>query len=60
MASTTARKSSAPMIVGAVLGTLLFAAATYVVVDVAGGTEVEADYSNTPNGVVPSPPAFDE
>lgn len=58
MASSTERKSSAPMIVGAVLGTLLFAGATYAVVDVAGGTDVSPDYSNTPNGVTPSAPEF--
>ena len=58
MASTTTRKSNVPVIVGAVVGTLLFAVSTYVVVDVAGGTDLSPSYSNTPNGVHPGPPAF--
>lgn len=47
---------------GTILLTLLlvalFAVATFLVVKAAGGTEVSADYSNTPNAVVPGPPAF--
>ena len=49
-------KRDLPMILAAVLGTIAFAVGTYAVVEAAGGTDVEADYSNTPNGVVPGPP----
>ena len=56
--ASTAPKSNVPMIVGAVLGTLVFAVSTYVVVETAGGTDLSPSYSNTPNGVHPGPPAF--
>ena len=50
-------KSNAPLYVAALLGLTLYAVGTYVVVEVAGGTEVSSTDSNTPNGVVPGPPA---
>ncbi len=56
--STTRSKSNAPVIIAAVIGTLIFSVVTYVVVDVAGGVDVGPEYSNTPNGVVPGPPEF--
>lgn len=56
--ASPARKSNVPVIVGAVLGTLVFAVSTYVVVEVAGGTDLSPSYSNTPNGVHPGPPEF--
>lgn len=37
---------------------LLFAVVTFAVVKAAGGTDLSADYSNTPNATVPGPPAF--
>ncbi len=48
------------------LGTIVFAmlllaafcTATFIIVKVAGGTDVSPSYSNTPNAVVPGPPAF--
>lgn len=46
------------MVIAALLSTVVFAVGTYYVVEVAGGTKVEADYSNTPNGVTPGPPDF--
>ena len=52
------KKSIVPLIVGAVVGTAVFCVSSYLVVDAAGGTKVESDYSNTPNAVVPGPPAF--
>ena len=51
-------KSPLPMVVGALLGTAVFCVSTYLVVDAAGGTKVESDYSNTPNAVTPGAPAF--
>ena len=52
------RKSNVPMYVLAILGLALYGATTYVVTEVAGGTGVHSDESNTPNGVVPGPPDF--
>jgi hypothetical protein len=52
------RTSLIPAIVGLLVGTAVFCVTTFVVVDQAGGTKVESDYSNTPNAVVPGPPAF--
>jgi hypothetical protein len=52
------RTSLVPLIVGAIVGTAVFCLTTYLVVEQAGGTKVESDYSNTPNAVVPGPPAF--
>ncbi len=51
-------KSSTPVVLAAVVGTVFYAAATYYFVDIAGGTKIEADYSNTPNGVTEGPPDF--
>lgn len=51
-------KSNVPTVVGAIVATLVFAGATYVVVDQAGGTDVSPGYSNTPNGVTPGAPEF--
>ncbi len=56
--SKTKKKSDAPMIIGALVGIAVYAAATYVVVEVAGGTEVQTGDSNTPNGVTVGPPSF--
>ena len=50
-------KSNVPLYVAALLGLTVYAVGTYVVVEVAGGTEVSSTDSNTPNGVVPGPPA---
>ena len=36
----------------------LFCVATFMIVKAAGGTDVSPSYSNTPNAVVPGPPAF--
>ena len=36
----------------------LFGGVTYAVVRAAGGADVSPSYSNTPNAVVPGPPAF--
>jgi hypothetical protein len=55
---TNKKKSDAPMIIGAVLGIAVFATVTYVAVDVAGGTSVETNDSNTPNGVTVGPPSY--
>jgi hypothetical protein len=52
------RKSNLPMIVLSVIGLLIYTFGTYIVVDLAGGTKVSPDYSNTPNATVPGPPAF--
>ena len=52
------RTSLVPLIVGTLVGMAVFCVTTYVVVEQAGGTKVESDYSNTPNAVVPGPPAF--
>lgn len=60
MASTSKStgKSNVPMYVMTVLGLVIYAATTWVVVDNAGGVGVHSEDSNTPNGVVPGPPAF--
>ena len=52
------QKSNVPLIVMTAVGLAIYAAATYVVVDQAGGVGVHSDDSNTPNAVVPGPPAF--
>ena len=51
-------KSNIPMYVLTLVGLVIYAATTWVVVDHAGGVGVHANDSNTPNGVVPGPPAF--
>jgi hypothetical protein len=59
MASAAAKKkSNLPMFVVAALGLALYGVGTYVVVEVAGGTGIHADYSNTPNGVTAGAPDF--
>ncbi|MCW2587248.1 MAG: hypothetical protein JWN55_2764, partial [Frankiales bacterium] len=45
-------------IVVAFLAMLAFGAITYYTVEVAGGTGISPEYSNTPNGVVPGPPGL--
>lgn len=52
------RTSLVPLIAGTLVGVTVFCVVTTLVVDAAGGTKVESDYSNTPTGVVPGPPAF--
>lgn len=52
------RKSNVPMYVMTFVSLAIFAATTYVVVDQAGGVGVRPEDSNTPNAVVPGPPAF--
>lgn len=52
------RKSLVPLIAGTLVGVAVFGVATTLVVEAAGGTKVAPDYSNTPTGVVPGPPAF--
>ena len=52
------RKSLVPLIVGTLVGVAVYSVATTLVIDAAGGSQVESDYSNTPTGVVPGPPAF--
>jgi hypothetical protein len=52
------RRSNVPTVIAAVVGTVVFAVSTYIVVEVAGGTKVESSDSNTPNGVTPGPPDF--
>lgn len=42
----------------ALLALALFSVVVYVVVSISGGVGVSPDYSNTPNAVVPGPPAF--
>lgn len=54
----TGQKSNVPLYVATLLGLAIYGAGTYVVTEIAGGTGVHADYSNTPNGVVEGPPAF--
>lgn len=44
------------LILAAMVATVLFGALTWWVVDRAGGTAVDANYSNTPNATVPGPP----
>jgi hypothetical protein len=56
MASAAKKKSNLPMFVVAAIGLTIYSVGTYVVVEVAGGTGVHSDYSNTPNGVTPGPP----
>ncbi|MCW2599753.1 MAG: hypothetical protein JWM02_1582 [Frankiales bacterium] len=51
-------KSNLMPIVASIAGLAIYAVGTYVVVEAAGGTQVSSDYSNTPNGTVPGPPAF--
>lgn len=58
MASNKQQRSNAPMIVMTLLGLAVYAATTYIVVDQAGGVGVHSNDSNTPNAVVPGPPAF--
>lgn len=41
-----------------VLLVFLYAIATYVIVQTAGGVKLSPDYSNTPNATVPGPPPF--
>lgn len=50
-------KSDTPKIILTVVGLAIYAVGTYVVVQVAGGTEVSSHYGNTPNATVPGPPA---
>ncbi len=50
--------SNVRVIVGALVGVAVYCVSTYLVVEQAGGTKVEADYSNTPNGVTPGAPDF--
>ena len=52
------KKSNAPLYVGTILGLALYGVGTYVVTEVAGGTEVIETDSNTPNAVVPGPPGI--
>jgi hypothetical protein len=52
------RRSNVPMYVLALVGLAIYGATTYVVTDVAGGTGVHSDDSNTPNAVVSGPPDF--
>jgi hypothetical protein len=58
MASAARNKSNVPMFVMAVIGLLVYSVGTYVVIEVAGGTGIHSEYSNTPNGVTVGPPAF--
>jgi hypothetical protein len=51
------RKSNVPMYVLTAVGLAIYAATTYIVVDQAGGVGVHSDDSNTPNAIVPGPPA---
>ena len=51
-------KSNLMPIVAAILGLAVYAVGTYAVVEVAGGTKISPEESNTPNGVTPGPPAF--
>ncbi len=60
MASTSksTSKSNVPMYALTVIGLVIYAATTWVVVDNAGGVGTNSDDSNTPNGVVSGPPPF--
>lgn len=58
MESKSSGKSNVPMYVAAIVGLVIYGATTYIVTEVAGGTGVHADESNTPNAVVPGPPPF--
>jgi hypothetical protein len=49
-------RSNTVTLVVAFLATVVFGVITYVCVEVAGGTGISSEYSNTPNGVVPGPP----
>jgi hypothetical protein len=60
MSSAAKNKSNVPMLVMAILGITLYGVGTYVVVEVAGGTGIHADYSNTPNGVTAGAPDFEK
>jgi hypothetical protein len=51
-------KSNVPLYVMTAVGLAIYAATTWIVVDNAGGVGVHSDDSNTPNAVVPGPPAF--
>lgn len=51
-------RSNAGTILLAVVALLMVGIVTFAVVKVAGGTDVSPGYSNTPNAVVPGPPAF--
>ena len=44
--------------VTAVLGVVVYSVGVWAVVEQAGGTKIEPDYSNTPNAVTSAPPAF--
>lgn len=54
----TTSRSNAGTILLAVVALLLLGVVTFAVVKAAGGTDVSPAYSNTPNAVVPGPPAF--
>lgn len=56
--ATNARRSNALTMALTVFALALFAVVTFAVIKAAGGTELSPDYSNTPNAVVPGPPAF--
>jgi hypothetical protein len=56
--STGKGKSNVPLYVLTLVGLAIYGATTYIVTEVAGGTGVHADESNTPNAVVPGPPPF--
>jgi hypothetical protein len=56
MASAAKKKSNIPMFVLAAIGLAVYGVGTYVIVEVAGGTGIHSDYSNTPNGVTPGAP----
>ena len=58
MSGAPKSKSNAPLIVGTLVSLAAFSVVTFAVVEQAGGTDVSPDYSNTPNAVVPGPPAF--
>jgi hypothetical protein len=55
---STRGKSNVPVYVLSLVGLAVYAGGTYVVVDQAGGVGVHSEDSNTPNGVMPGPPAF--
>lgn len=51
-------KSNHKAIAASIIGLVIYAVGTYVVVEVAGGTHLSSNDSNTPNATVPGPPAF--
>lgn len=51
------RRSNTPLYLAALIGLAVYAVGTYAVVEVAGGTDVSSGHGNTPNAVVPGPPA---